>query len=307
MTRPDPTSWADWLQPGRLAFFLFHGVIPARRPGVRNYTQKHLATDEFRTIVECLCAQGTPVCAGQVLAAMTGDARPLPDRAFLISFDDGFRNNLTIAAPILRDLSVPAIVYVTTDFVQHQTASWIDLIEFAVEQTDAPALSLPWEQTQRPVASVAQRRALLDEVRRVLKSRHDLDPYEHATAIMRAAGTRTFVPDPLLDAKLRWDEVRELDRDPLWTVGGHTRTHRILAFLEPDDLRAELDDSIGALEHELGHPLVHFSYPEGTTASYSQRVIDELKARGIQMSPTAEAGLNKAGDDPFHLRRILVA
>jgi peptidoglycan/xylan/chitin deacetylase (PgdA/CDA1 family) len=306
VTRPAPDTWAAWLQPGRLAFFLFHGVIPQRRPGVRNYTEKHLAADEFEAIMESLCTNGTPVCADQALATMRKD-EPLPDRAFLISFDDGFRNNLTVAAPILDGLGIPALVYITTGFVENGDASWIDLIEFAVERTELETLRLPWEEAERQVATAAQRRALLDDVRRVLKSRHDLDPYEHASAIMQAAGVPVFEPDPQLDAKLSWDEVRELDRRPLWRVGGHTRTHRILAFLDPDDLRQELDDSIGALERELGRPLVHFSYPEGTAESFSPPVIEALKARGIEMCPTAEAGCNAPGDDLFHLRRILVA
>ena len=306
MTRPEPDTWAAWLRPGHLAFFLFHGVIAQPRPGVRNYTHKHLAADEFKAIVESLCENGTPVCADQALAAMRGD-QPLPDRAFLISFDDGFRNNLTVAAPILDVLGVPALVYVTTGFVENGDASWIDLIEFAVERTELETLRLPWEDAVRQVASATQRRALLDEIRRVLKRRHDLDPYEHASAIMEAAEVPVFEPDPVLDAKLSWDDVRELDRRALWRVGGHTRTHRILAFLDPDDLRRELDDSIGALERELARPLVHFSYPEGTAESFSPPVIEALKARGIQMCPTAEAGLNAPGDDLFYLRRILVA
>jgi len=306
VTRPDPAAWAEWLQPGRLAFFLFHGVIPQRRSGIRNYTQKHLGADEFRAILEALCAAGTPISADEALEAMRARL-PLPERAFLVSFDDGFRNNLTTAAPILEELGIPAIVYVTTDFVENGDASWIDLVEFAVERTSVATLRLPWEETARPVVSAGERRAFLDEVRRVVKSHHELDPYEQATIIMRSAGMQTFEPDPLLDAKLSWHEVRELDRRALWTVGGHTRTHRILAFLRPDELRAELDDSIGALERELGRPLVHFSYPEGTATSYSPEVIEALKARGIEMCPTAEAGLNAPGDEPFHLRRILVA
>jgi peptidoglycan/xylan/chitin deacetylase (PgdA/CDA1 family) len=284
-----------------LTIHLLHGVVEDAERPVRNYTRKHLSTRRFRAFCEALLADGgTPLDADTAVAALRGETE-LPERAFLLTFDDGFRNNLTVAAPIMRELGIGAVFYITTRFVEENAGSWIDLIEDAVARTDRVRLELPWgPRTLRdPIA-------LLDEIRAVVKGRADLDPYAVAEAIMTAAGTGPFRPDPELDAKLTWDEVRALDAIDGFTVGGHSHTHRILAHLEPAELADELDRSLELLSHHLGRPIRHYSYPEGLAHCYSDAVIAGLRERGVVCCPTAEPGVNRVGDDLFRLRRIEV-
>jgi peptidoglycan/xylan/chitin deacetylase (PgdA/CDA1 family) len=297
-------EFAEQLRPDALAMFLLHGVVPEPVPGVRNYTGKHLDAARFRGLCEALLAAGgTPVTADGLVRALSGE-QELPARAFLLSFDDGFRNNLTVAAPIMRELGITGVFYVTTRFVDEDGASWIDLIEDAIARTAEEALSLPWEDRSRRLDGDAGRIELLDEVRRVVKTRDDLDPEAVAEQVMERAGTGPFQPHPQLDAKLTWDEVRELDAIAGFVVGGHTHTHRILSHLDGDQLAAELDRSLELLSPALGRPVRHYSYPEGLEHCYSDAVIAALRERGIVCCPTAEPGVNRVGDDLFRLRRI---
>jgi peptidoglycan/xylan/chitin deacetylase (PgdA/CDA1 family) len=289
-----------------VAFFLFHGVVDPREQRIRNYTGKHVDVAIFRAMMERLCDAGEPVGVDHALEVLDG-AAPWVENAFVISFDDGFANNRTIAAPVLRELGIPAVLYVTTGFVQDQTGSWIDLIEEAVERTERDELRLPWAGHPVSARSARDRIALLDEVREVVKRRGDLDPYEVATAIREEASVGEFQPDPALDRKLSWDDLRALEADDLFTIGGHSHTHRILSALDPEDLEWEIGTSLDLLRGELTGPVVHYSYPEGLAHCYSESVIDALKRHGVVCSPTAEPGVNPPGTDPFHLRRILVA
>src|SRR5207244_769127 len=117
----------------------------------------------------------------------------------------------------------------------------------------------------------------------------------------RQLGVSEFIPDPGLDQKLSWDQVGDLSRDPLFTLGGHGHTHRILAFLEPGPLEEELSISMDRLRRATGRPVLHYSYPEGLSHCYSEAVIGSLKSRGIVCAPTAEHGVNRVGDDLFRL------
>jgi peptidoglycan/xylan/chitin deacetylase (PgdA/CDA1 family) len=299
-------DWHRWLAPGRLAIFLFHGVIPERRQGVRNYTQKHVDAETFASILNRLADAGTPVHADHAVAALTGE-EPLPDNAFLVTFDDGFRNNLTVAAPVLEDLGVPACFYVTSGFVNDGSSSWIDLIEFAVDGARAASLKLPWAPEARPIATNAEKIELLSEVRAVAKTLGDLDPYELAAELQEQAGCGPFEPDGELDAKLSWDEVAQLARHDRFAIGGHSHTHRILAHLSPEELEREVATSLDLLERALGEAVRHYSYPEGLEHCYSDAVIDALRTRGVVCCPTAEPGTNPVGADLFRLRRLLVA
>lgn len=297
----------DWLRTDALAFYLFHGIVPEPTAGLRNYTGKHLDAGAFRDLcVSLLTAGGTPIGADDALAALRGEKR-LPPRAFLISFDDGFRNNHTVARPILEELEVSAIVYATTRFVNENGVSWIDEIEDAIERTTLREFHLSWEDARRPCDSRPERIALLDEVRRRVKTGSDLDPYDVATEICDQAGTGSFRPNPLLDTKLSWDELQDVDDHPLMTVGGHSHTHRILSHLAPEELEQEVSTSTALLRRHLGRRVHHHSYPEGLQHCYSDRVIGVLRRHGGECCATAEPGVNRVGDDPFRLRRVLVA
>ena len=290
--------FSEFLGDESAAIFLFHGVIGKPATGIRNSVHKHLTLAEFEWVLDDLLALGRPVTMDELAAG--GD---LPPRAFAVTFDDGFHNNLTVAAPALAQRGVPATFYVTSDFVTENGASWIDRIEYAFSIRGTFTLALPFG--RRTCDAAGELLALLAEIRTYVKG-GAADPYSFADDVWAQLGVTTMEPDPELDAKLTWDEVRTLAASPLFTVGGHGKTHRILGHLADAELRLEIDESIAALTAELGAPPRHYSYPEGQPGCFTDRVIDLLRAHGIVCSPTAVAGVNRRGDDPFLLKRIQV-
>lgn len=302
---PTPLEFERFLRDDEVTIYLFHGVIPEPHSGVRNYTHKHLDAGAFRNICAALRTEGKAVSLDDALGILA-QQRPMVHRPFVITFDDGFRNNVTVAAPILEDLQLPAMFYVTTGFLESNGASWTDLIEEAVERTRVENLTLPWEDRPRLLRTDADRVAVLNVVREAVKTDPQLDGYEVADAIRERADVGSFLPDPFLDQKMSWEEARALDSSELFTVGGHGHTHRILSFLDPEELENELSTSLDLLNRRLGHPVRHYSYPEGLPHCYSQRVIDALRRRGIVSAPTAEPGANALGADPFRLKRVMV-
>lgn len=292
------------LQDDEIAIFLFHGVTPCHDCVVRNYTRKHLAVDYFNAVLRRLLACGSPVDMEQVRLHYEEGA-PVPPRAFAITFDDGFANNLTTAAPILVDQGIPATFYITTGFVELNYMSWTDRVEYAIEQRTCGTLRLPWG--ERSFARGEDRRAVLEELRRVIKQDPRIDGDALATEIQEQLGVPvTFSSDHVLDRKLTWDQVKALAKEPSFIVAGHSHSHRILEYLTDAELEQDIDNSIRLLEEKAGVRSHHYSYPEGLSFCYSTRVIDMLKRRGIRCCPNAEDGTNGAGADLFHLKRIMV-
>lgn len=296
---------ARHLAPGRVAIFLLHGVVPRHRHGVRNYTRKHIDLERFRGFLEDLAAQGEPVAMPRLVEAHEKGAT-LPDRAFAITFDDGFANNAAVAAPVLERMGIPATFYVTTGFVDANEASWIDRIEYAFEQSGPLTLDLP-RIGPRTCATPGEKVALLDEIRRVVKRDAAIDPYAFADEVWRQAGVKAMRPDPDLDQKMTWAQVRALAHHRLFTVGGHGHTHRILEHLAPPALEEEVATSLRLLRRHARPDIEHYSYPEGLAHCYSDRVIGVLRRHGVACSPTAEDGTNASGTDLFRLKRIMVA
>jgi peptidoglycan/xylan/chitin deacetylase (PgdA/CDA1 family) len=290
----------------RVAIFLFHGVITTIRHRVRNYTRKHLPSDYFDQVLSALLeAGGKPVSMDEI-AECTIAERPLPQRAFAVTFDDGFENNWSVAAPILEKRAVPATFYVTSGFIEANSSSWTDLLEEAMESAGVVALK-DWGPTIDGRYETAEdKRRVLEAMRAYVKAAVDVDPYEFAERLRSSIGAREMILDPELDQKMTWLQVAELDGHPLFTVGGHSHTHRVMSFLDPESLEREVETSIDHLERRIGHAIRHYSYPEGLEHCYSPAVIESLQRHGIVCSPTAIDGTNRPGDNLFHLKRITV-
>ncbi|SRR6266480_1588928 len=293
------------LQRDALVIFLFHGVIPEQLHKVRNYTKKHLQKEEFEIALRNLRVYGNVLSITEIVDILTREER-FPEYGYAITFDDGFENNLTVAAPVLRRYETPATFYVCSSFVDQNRMSWTDQIENVFEQVDAVKLSMPELGPPSTLESVEDKIGMLDRIRAHVKNNPTVDPYEFAAAVTRSLGSIACSRDRWLDQKLNWGQVTDLAQDPLFEVGAHGHSHKILSYLPDDELKFEITESVGQVSRAVGHRVQHFSYPEGLANCYSARVIANLKAEGIRCSPTAIEGSNPRGSDPFHLRRLFV-
>lgn len=227
---------------GSVTLFLFHGVIESQQHRVRNYTRKHLSAEEFRAILEALGRRGKAISMDDV-AACCAAGRPFPRRSFAITFDDGFENNVSVARPILNRLGIPATVYVTSRFVDEGGMSWIDRIEWAFEKVATGKIDLPWSTKIAKFDAPPSKIAILDEIRREVKSNSQIDIDALVSEIFRQLDLEeVHTSDDPLDKKMTWEQVRDWIA-PGFSIGGHSHTHAILSHLPAEKLAWELDTS----------------------------------------------------------------
>jgi len=289
-----------------LAIFLLHGVTQSSCYKVRNYTGKHVRESEFVDIMRSLKNVGVPLSMDDI-ARLHQEGTPYPPRSFAITFDDGFANNYTIAAPILKDLGIPATFYVTTGWIESNGMSWLDRLEYCLENTSAGAVHLPWENMPRVFATSHQKINIMNEIRYHIKRIPGIDIESFVMDIFDQCGCELIKSsDSPLDLKMNWKQVKGLNSDSGFTVAGHTHTHAILSFLDSDELDRELNLSMSLLMSRAGIGPKHYSYPEGQIESYNETVIRELKRRGVVCCPSAIDGVNTGEESLFDLRRIMI-
>lgn len=299
-------SYTQFLSENSVAIFLFHGVVENNPCRVRNYTRKHLLLDEFVEVIGDLAQSGTGVSMDEVIAFHESGAQP-PPRAFAITFDDGFENNLTVAVPVLADFRLSATFYITTDFVERNLMSWTDRIEWAFEEAGTVRIALPWDDDYRTARSDAEKRALLDDIRAHVKTDLSIDAQQLASDLQDQIGfPETWSGEGPLDRKLNWPQVRDLGTLGDNIIGGHSHTHAILSALDEVELNREIGTSLNLLRTRAGVSSSHYSYPEGLAHCVNETVIAALKANGIRCSPTAISGVNPPSQNLFELRRITV-
>lgn len=302
-----PDLLCDRLSNSELCIFLFHGVIPCNTKGVRNYTGKHMSLHSFQACLTRLASSGYPLTMDQAYEILS-QGSSFPPRSFVISFDDGFENNYSVAMPLLVDLDIKPIIYITTDFVDSGEQSWIDKIEAALEVSGPFELRFEWLANFDVIRSREDKIALLRTVRNYLKSNRQVDPIQFADELIEQMLLSNGPDyDDYLDRKLSWEQINHLNWAGLATIGGHSHTHRILSFLSNDELELEIDTSLDLLAVNAGVPPDHYSYPEGLQHCFNGNVISVLKDRGVKCCPTAINGSNSVATDPFLLKRIMVA
>lgn len=300
-------NFADRLSKDKLAIFLFHGVVDGTNYAVRNYTNKHIEKDSFYLLLQELKARGNAVSMDDVVECRQNGGA-LPPYSFVITFDDGFENNYSVAAPMLKDLYVPATFYVTTDFVENNTMSWIDRIEHCLEHTPQGCIQLPWDKEKVHFETSEGKLQILQRVRENVKCTRSIDPDSIVEDIFAQCGVETVSSNnDQIDLKMNWKQVRELAEDDNFIVGGHTHTHKILSFLEPEELRFEIGVSLEILREKTGVKTRHYSYPEGLAHCFSDEVIRVLRDFEIVCCPTAIDGTNDMHTSLFELKRVMVA
>jgi peptidoglycan/xylan/chitin deacetylase (PgdA/CDA1 family) len=103
--------------PKIILLFFFHGFIEKNLFEVRNYTRKNILKKEFLKILKLLMKKGNILSLDEILYSIKNNIN-LPRNAYAITFDDGFENKYSLAAPILDDLNLPSTFYFSTDFIE---------------------------------------------------------------------------------------------------------------------------------------------------------------------------------------------
>lgn len=290
-----------------LLILLFHGVVRSHDYEVRNYIRKHIDAAYFYNVLADLKVHGQCLSMDEVVD-FHRVGKGYPENSFAITFDDGFENNASIAAPILEELDLPSIFYITTDFIENGTMSWTDKAEYALETVKAPfSVRLPFHEEAVLLRSSEDKIALMQQMRRYIFQDETRDPQVLVDLLYDALKLdHVQTTDDPLDKKLSWEQIRQMHNHRLFTIGGHTHSHPIMSGLSAQDLDFQIDTSLRLLKEKSGVLTHHYAYPQGQANHYSKTVINALQERGITCCPTAIDGINSTQVGLFDLFRYMV-
>ncbi len=229
-----------------------------------------------------------------------GGGNSPPADTVCITFDDGYRDNLTTAAPILEKYRLPATLFLATGYVERGETQWSDTLHWLFGCATRPVLSLRVLGPGRVNLAVRAEKA---RAHRLLHA-HLLESEHHYRVELLREVKRQLAPagkPPRL--MLDWDEVRELHRRyPLIDIGGHTRDHIDLRAHRGQAACAQIEGCAADLRRELGPGERHFSYPyERWCAGTRQAVIDAGWASAVGAGAPLDIGPHS---DRFAMPRV---
>jgi peptidoglycan/xylan/chitin deacetylase (PgdA/CDA1 family) len=287
------------LQRRRLAILMFHGIEAEPLSPHCEYVLD-AATLRRRLEYVSRCFHVLPLeQALQQLYAGT-----LPDRAAAITFDDGTRNLLTHAAPVLRDLRLPAAVFLATGPMGTDETLWPDRLWLAFARTNASEADLTVLGLGAvSLRSPAERGAACAMAVERLKEMPDgqrMASVESLIAVLAPAGDGDGGPFRMLS----WDEARRLADQVNVSLYPHSVTHPILSRCPDEKVEHEVFESCAALERETGLAPKIFAYPNGRPQDFDGRSGSALRRRGIRWALTTTYGFARRDCDPLALPRI---
>ncbi|UFX42786.1 polysaccharide deacetylase family protein [Bradyrhizobium sp. 41S5] len=216
-----------------------------------------------------------------------------------LTFDDGYRDNVATALPILERYNAPFTIYVPTGAPKRTLQAWWLGLREMFRSGDTVTIDAMDRRFHCP--RLREKMAGLNEVTEWIHQDYRriamLDPtFRKADLSLSALNEAYF-----LDER----EVQDLGRHPLASIGGHTDSHAALSCLDTESARAEMADNRRYLEQLLQRPVQHFAYPYGDSKACGPREAGLAKEIGFSTAVTTRHGqLSDLKPDHFALPRI---
>jgi len=248
-------------QPHNVTILMYHSVAPENHAPFIAYRNR-MSPELFRRQMLFL-ANHRHVLAIDELETTICHRKPTPAGSVVLTFDDGYLDNLTTVAPILEEFDLPATIYLATGYIKRSENQWADRLYTALRYRSKSLIDM---------------RKLSDETTGLTYDLSDpsklVNAYQELVTLLLVAGAeqrsamlcavfeqlQPTIKEPRLT--LNWDEVNDLrKRYPRFTLGIHTDEHIDLTSISVHNARTHVDKSMYDFKHELGNPARHFSFP----------------------------------------------
>ena len=230
----------------------------------------------------------------------------LPINSALITFDDGYFDNYSVASPVLSQYGLSATIFLAADYMGNNAPFLWDFAAYCFFLTRKSSETLPllgfssWN-------SVQSRDRILNQWVNLAKRFPRIQQLEIMGKLSEVLGV--VVPADVFDGLyLNWAQIRELVNKNI-EFGSHTSSHPILTSISLDDVHSELSTSKRKIEQELNCDIQSFAYPNGQKSDFSPEIAGIVRDVGYDAAFTLLAGpvsRKLTRKEPYYIRRIFI-
>jgi peptidoglycan/xylan/chitin deacetylase (PgdA/CDA1 family) len=277
---------------GRLTIVMYHRVLEQPDP-LSPYTP---TADVFNCHMETLANGFNVLPLSEAIERLV--KRSLPPRAACITFDDGYRDNFTVASPVMQRYGLPSTIFVSTGFLDGGRM-WNDSVIEAIRK--APGQTLDAQSLELGVHAIATE---VERAQTINKLLEQLKYLPFAQRLARVAELcdliGTNLPTNLMMSSAEVIAARRANIE----IGAHTVNHPILTQIDDQQARNEMTESKAHLEQMLKEKITLFAYPNGRPdQDYATRHAKMVKDAGFKMAVSTASGAANATSDLYQLPR----
>lgn len=298
-----------YLNRKRIVILTLHGVMDAEAGMTWVPLRPQLPRKRLDFLLKVLAKWYRFVSLEEAVEMLAG-RRPVLPNSLVLTFDDGYRNNLKYALPILRLHGAPATFFLSTGHVDRRRPFWFDRLDYALQHVPANGREVRIGHDAFRAGSMnrSQLQLLYKRFREDAKAkvRNDLEMQEEMdrlAGMLESEGggkLADILEEDDWSAVMTWDEIRgELKEDVCF--GSHTVDHNRLGMMDRDGIREQLLRSREAIERNTGRECRLLCYPSG---SHSETTAEIARECGYLAALTTVEGTNRRGDDLMTLKRI---
>jgi peptidoglycan/xylan/chitin deacetylase (PgdA/CDA1 family) len=281
---------------------MYHGFTPDyNHTGIENYRYKHISIDQFRLQIEYLKQHYNIISLEELIGHYT-DGNSIPQYSVVITIDDGYRSNYSLAYPVLKQFNVPAAIFLSTDFVDKKGPIWPDRIEYALNNTRHETFELVLDGESFDLGTRNAKITADIKIRGKLKSMPQENRSEIIEKIEAELGEK--LPEngerPEIYQPMEWNEIREMDESGLVAFGSHSCSHPILPKCKEQNIEREMALSRQRIEQNTSKSCTLFCYPNGDFNDLTTRIAKDV---GYSCALTTLEGMNNSSSDRYLLKR----
>lgn len=289
--------------------FCLHHVLPGggRQKTFAPNSKLEIEPEFLASMIELVRGRGfETISLGEAVTRLRNGA--LGTRPFSVfTLDDGYRDNNEFARPVFNQLNCPYTIFVAPRIAEGTCEIWWRILEQLVNASPRFVAKIGGVQFDLATRSDAEKNRAWNIL---FPKVEGLEQHEQRRVIRTLAESRGIdVNGYCRNVAMDWNELREINKDPLCTLGAHTMNHLAVGKLSESDARFELAESHKIITRELGEPSDFNAYPYGDEPNAKPRDFQLAEQAGYRASLTTRKGVIYLGhaDHLQALPRIMVS
>jgi sugar transferase (PEP-CTERM/EpsH1 system associated) len=299
-----------WLVPNDLTILTYHRILPSHLKASVFNLPMIVDKQVFERQMATLASEYSPVSLAQAISGLRGE-KALPDRAVLVTFDDGYRDNYLYAYPILKKYGIPATIFVATQHIDTGLPFWWDwfsegflklarfggkedLDQILEKVSSAQATNIPV-----PSDGFNAFRTFTDALVRRVRNL-PLQPRQNVFGLLQEMLQRLDISLGEERIILSWEEIREMQANGI-EIGSHSDSHIFMDESDPNIIMQNLKTSYERIREMTGRQPTAISYPGGRIAPGQEELVREI---GFLAGAMVQPGPNRIGCDLYLLKRL---
>jgi len=287
------------------AILMFHRVRPRLEQAFEPNQPLEITPEFLSALIAWLRRRGVEIVSLEAAVMRLREGASGAPFAVL-SFDDGYRDFVEHALPVLERHDAPFTLYLTSGYADASARLWWVELEEAIRRLDRLDVIAGGRRVCCDSATAAEKRSAFAEIYSQLRAGDEAELLRVVTALSAEARLEPHALTRRLC--LGWAELRALARHQLATIGAHSVTHARLAKVDCATAIFEMAESRLRIEAELERPVPHFCYPVGDPTSAGRREFELAARLGFISAVTTRPGMifPEHGDHLLALPRLSV-